>query len=224
MCLRAERSASSLTNRAQDDGRDGPALRHTARDRLPQVQLVQRGWSARRIQAADNAFAADSPWQKMGTDVTEFKCSFGKGRLAPAYDFSSGGTPAWSISESPNAQRGAGRDAPTCSSAGARRRSSGDTQSDMGWQYRNRQVREMSCAARATSCRHVAQKLPGQRACAEGLFRTMKLVFEGCDGFSGLTTKGLGHPVQLDTAPRQEARLMRIGISPARWRHSRGFN
>ena len=35
-------------------------------------------------------FAADGPWQKMGTDVTEFKCSFGKAYLAPAYDFGSG--------------------------------------------------------------------------------------------------------------------------------------
>ena len=28
-------------------------------------------------------FAADGPWQKMGTDVTEFKCGFGKAYLAP---------------------------------------------------------------------------------------------------------------------------------------------
>ena len=34
-------------------------------------------------------FSADGPWQKMGTDVTEFKCSFGKAYLAPAYDFGS---------------------------------------------------------------------------------------------------------------------------------------
>lgn len=34
-------------------------------------------------------FAAEGPWEKMGTDVTEFKCSFGKAYLAPACDFSS---------------------------------------------------------------------------------------------------------------------------------------
>ena len=34
-------------------------------------------------------FAADGPWQKMGTDVTGFKCSFGKAYLAPVYDFGS---------------------------------------------------------------------------------------------------------------------------------------
>ena len=47
-------------------------------------------------------FSADGPWQKMGTDVTEFKCSFGKAYLAPVYDFGSKEIVAWSISESPN--------------------------------------------------------------------------------------------------------------------------
>ena len=32
-------------------------------------------------------FYADAPWRKMGTDVTEFRCSFGKAYLAPVYDF-----------------------------------------------------------------------------------------------------------------------------------------
>ena len=31
-------------------------------------------------------FKATGPWQKMGTDVTEFKLSFGKAYLAPVYD------------------------------------------------------------------------------------------------------------------------------------------
>ena len=47
-------------------------------------------------------FAADGPWQKMGTDVTEFRCSFGKAYLAPAYDFGSREIVAWSIAESPS--------------------------------------------------------------------------------------------------------------------------
>jgi len=51
-------------------------------------------------------FAADGPWQKMGTDVTEFKCSFGKAYLAPPYDFGSKETVAWSVSGHPDlAQR-----------------------------------------------------------------------------------------------------------------------
>ena len=47
-------------------------------------------------------FAADGPWQKMGTDVTEFKCSFGKAYLAPVYDFGSKEIVAWSVSERPD--------------------------------------------------------------------------------------------------------------------------
>lgn len=46
-------------------------------------------------------FSADGPWQKLGTDVTEFKLSFGKAYLAPAYDFGSKEIVAWSVSESP---------------------------------------------------------------------------------------------------------------------------
>ncbi len=47
-------------------------------------------------------FGADGPWQKMGTDVTEFKCSFGKAYLAPVYDFGSKEIVARSISERPD--------------------------------------------------------------------------------------------------------------------------
>ena len=47
-------------------------------------------------------FKADEPWQKIGTDVTEFKQSWGKAYFAPAYDFASKEIVAWSISESPN--------------------------------------------------------------------------------------------------------------------------
>ena len=47
-------------------------------------------------------FKADGPWQKMGTDVTEFKLSFGKAYLAPVYDFGSREIVAWSVSEHPD--------------------------------------------------------------------------------------------------------------------------
>ena len=47
-------------------------------------------------------FAAGGPWRKMGTDVTEFKCSFGKAYLAPVYDFGSKEIVAWSVSERPD--------------------------------------------------------------------------------------------------------------------------
>lgn len=47
-------------------------------------------------------FAADGPWLKMGTDVTEFKCGFGKACLAPVYDFGSKEIVARSVSEHPD--------------------------------------------------------------------------------------------------------------------------
>ena len=47
-------------------------------------------------------FKASGPWQKMGTDITEFRCSFGKAYLAPVYDFGSKEIVAWSITQSPN--------------------------------------------------------------------------------------------------------------------------
>ena len=46
-------------------------------------------------------FAADGPWQKMGTDVTEFKQPWGKAYFAPVYDFGSKEIVAWSTSTQP---------------------------------------------------------------------------------------------------------------------------
>ena len=51
-------------------------------------------------------FSADGPWQKMGTDVTEFKQPWGKAYFAPVYDFGSKEIVARSTSTSPDmAQR-----------------------------------------------------------------------------------------------------------------------
>ena len=47
-------------------------------------------------------FTADAPWQKMGTDVTEFRQKWGKAYFAPVYDFASKEIVAWSISKHPN--------------------------------------------------------------------------------------------------------------------------
>ena len=53
-------------------------------------------------------FKADGPWQKLGTDVTEFKLSFGKAYLAPVYDFASKEivlTPSRCVPTSPSNKR-----------------------------------------------------------------------------------------------------------------------
>lgn len=47
-------------------------------------------------------FKADKPWQKMGTDVTEFKQIWGKAYFAPIYDFGSKEIIAWSVSQHPD--------------------------------------------------------------------------------------------------------------------------
>ena len=52
-------------------------------------------------------FSADAPWRKMGTDVTGFRCSFGKAYLAPVYDFASKEIVAHSVSRHGPAARDA---------------------------------------------------------------------------------------------------------------------
>ncbi len=47
-------------------------------------------------------FGAEGPWEKMGTDVTEFKQPWGKAYFAPVYDFASKEIVAWSTSTHPN--------------------------------------------------------------------------------------------------------------------------
>lgn len=80
-------------------------------------------------------FEADGPWQKIGTDVTEFKGPWGKAYLAPAYDFGSKEIVSWSVSRSPNmAQQREMLD-------GLLARKPRDARpimhSDMGWQYQH---------------------------------------------------------------------------------------
>lgn len=80
-------------------------------------------------------FSADGPWEKLGTDVTEFRCSFGKAYLAPAYDFGSKEIVAWSISESPGLAQQEEMLAMLMAA-----KPDGATpimHSDMGWQYQH---------------------------------------------------------------------------------------
>ncbi len=80
-------------------------------------------------------FKADGPWQKMGTDVTEFKLSFGKAYLAPVYDFGSKEIVAWSVSEHPDmAQQEEMLD---MLEAAMPEGAAPVMQTDMGWQYQH---------------------------------------------------------------------------------------
>ncbi len=80
-------------------------------------------------------FSADGPRQKMGTDVTEFKCSSGKAYLAPVYDFGSKEIVAHSISPRPDmAQQ---REMPDMLEEAMPEGASPVMQMDMGWQYQH---------------------------------------------------------------------------------------
>ncbi len=80
-------------------------------------------------------FSAERPWQKMGTDVTEFKQPWGKAYLAPVYDFGSKEIVAWSVSESPNmAQQ---QEVLDMLLAKMPEGASPVLHSDMGWQYQH---------------------------------------------------------------------------------------
>ena len=80
-------------------------------------------------------FKATGPWQKMGTDVTEFKLSFGKAYLSPVYDFASKEIVAHSISMHPNLaqQQEMLQMLMDAKPAGAEP----ILHSDMGWQYQH---------------------------------------------------------------------------------------
>ena len=80
-------------------------------------------------------FAADGPWQKMGTDVTEFKCGFGKAYLAPVYDFGSREIVAWSVSEHPDLAQ---QEEMLAMLVAAKPEGAAPVlHSDMGWQYQH---------------------------------------------------------------------------------------
>ena len=80
-------------------------------------------------------FAADGPWRKMGTDVTEFKLSFGRAYLAPVYDFGSKEIVAHSISLHPDlAQQ---EEMLAMLMASKPEGAAPVLHSDMGWQYQH---------------------------------------------------------------------------------------
>ena len=93
-------------------------------------------------------FSAGAPWQKMGTDVTEFKQPWGKAYFAPVYDFGSKEILAWSTSTSPN------MDQQELLLDRLLERMPGDARpvlhSDMGWQYQHPRWTERLRAAGIT--------------------------------------------------------------------------
>lgn len=81
-------------------------------------------------------FGAEGPWQKMGTDVTEFKQAWGKAHLAPIYDFGSKEIIAWSVSKS--ASMAQQHDILDQLFPRMPKGATPILHSDMGWQYQQR--------------------------------------------------------------------------------------
>ncbi len=116
-------------------------------------------------------FASDGPWQKMGTDVTEFKLSFGRAYLAPVYDFGSREIVAHSISMHPDLAQQEEMLAMLAEAKPAW--SEPIMQMDMGWQY---QHAEFVAALKGMG---VVQSMSRKgncldNACTEGMFGHLK--------------------------------------------------
>jgi putative transposase len=136
MCLRAEREAviadKTVLKMMREMGLRCGMRRETDYHRYNSYKGVV-GETFENVIGRD--FAADGPWQKMGTDVTEFKQPWGKAHFAPVYDFGSKEIVAWSTSRHPDmAQQGELLDMLIAKKPDGARPV---PHSDMGWQYQH---------------------------------------------------------------------------------------
>lgn len=161
-------------------------------------------------------FAADGPWEKMGTDVTEFKQPWGKAYFAPAFDFGSCEIAAWSISRHPDmAQQMEMLDMLLPKIPDGKRPI---MQSDMGWQYQHKAY----CAALREA--GVVQSMSRKGNCidngaTEQLFGHMKDEFfrgQRFESFEEFKEKLEEYIVHWNTRRRQ-VRLK--GLTPEEFRH-----
>ncbi len=160
-------------------------------------------------------FSADGPWQKLGTDVTEFRLSFGRAYLAPVYDLGSREVVAWSVSRSPNmAQQDEMLDRLLSRMPeGARP----VMHSDMGWQYQSaRYVGRLRDAGIRQSMSRKGNCL--DTACTEGLFGHLKDEFSrggDWDDFDTFKRDLDAYIVHWNTRRRQRALK---GLTPEEFR------
>lgn len=137
MCLRAEEGAAiadkTVLKMMREIGISCGIRRETDRHRYSSYKGVV-GETFENVLGRD--FAAEGPWEKMGTDVTEFKQSWGKAYFAPAFDFGSCEIVAWSISKHPDmAQQ---REMLSMLLPKVPDGKHPVMQSDMGWQYQHK--------------------------------------------------------------------------------------
>lgn len=173
MCLRAEEDAviadKTVLKMMHEMGISCGIRRETDYHRYNSYRGLV-GKTFENVLARD--FSADGPWQKLGTDVTEFKQKWGKAYLAPAYDFGSKEIAARSISQHPNmAQQKEMLDMliPKIPEG-----AHPIIQSDMGWQHQNEGYCSRlegaawfrACPARATA------STTGRRSSCSGTSKT----------------------------------------------------
>lgn len=136
MCLRAERGAviadKTVLKMMHEMGIRCGIRRETDYHRYNSYKGVV-GRTFENVVGRD--FEADGPWEKMGTDVTEFRQPWGKAYFAPVYDFGSKEIVAWATSTHPNMaqQRELLDQLVSKKPEGARP----ILHSDMGWQYQH---------------------------------------------------------------------------------------
>ena len=172
MCLRAERgvavSDKTVLKVMREMGLRCRIRRETDHHRYSSYR-GEVGETFENVLGRD--FSADGPWQKMGTDVTEFRQPWGKAYLAPVYDFGTREVVAWSVSRSPNLaqqremlgmleERMPGGEHPVLAS-------------DQGWQYQHPlYVGRLKAAGITQSMSRKGNCL--DNACTEGLFGHLK--------------------------------------------------
>ena len=87
MCLRAERGASIADKTVLRMMREMGIRCAIRRERPCRRYSSYRGAVGRTFgNVLGRDFSAEAPWQKMGTDVTEFRQPWGKAYFAPVYD------------------------------------------------------------------------------------------------------------------------------------------
>lgn len=103
MCLRAEEGVriadKTVLKMMREMGISCGIRRETAYHRYNSYRGVV-GRTFENVIGRD--FSAEGPWEKLGTDVTEFRQPWGRAYFAPIYDFGSKEIVAWSTSLHPN--------------------------------------------------------------------------------------------------------------------------
>lgn len=117
--------------RARGHAPPGPRLPDPRAQPVEEVRLVPRRGRGGTPNLPGRDFRASRPFEKLGTDVTEFKVAGGKAYLAPVYDMCTKMIVAWDVSRHPDkAQQRRLLDALR---DGARP----ILHTDMGWQYQH---------------------------------------------------------------------------------------